>query len=121
MGEDGVREDLAEALERRRLTTDDARTEAVERRHAAGGRTARENLDDLVDPGSFVEYGGLAIAAQRMRRGQDELIARTPADGLIGGTARINGDLHGDRAACAVVSYDYTVLAGTQGAVGHQK
>jgi acetyl-CoA carboxylase carboxyltransferase component len=121
VGEDGVREDLAEALERRRLTTDDARTEAVERRHAAGGRTARENLDDLVDPGSFVEYGGLAIAAQRMRRGQDELIARTPADGLIGGTARINGDLHGDRAACAVVSYDYTVLAGTQGAVGHQK
>ena len=115
MGEDGVRDDLAEALERRRLTGDDARPEAVERRHAAGGRTARENLTDLVDAGSFVEYGGLAIAAQRMRRDEEELIARTPADGLIGGTARINGH------ACAVVSYDYTVLAGTQGAVGHQK
>ena len=102
-------------LERRGRTGDDARPEAVERRHAAGGRTARENLDDLVDPGSFVEYGGLAIAAQRMRRDQEELIARTPADGLIGGTARINGG------ACAVISYDYTVLAGTQGAVGHQK
>ena len=65
MQEDGVRDDLAEVLERRRLTTDEARPEAVERRHAAGGRTARENLADLVDEGSFVEYGGLAIAAQR--------------------------------------------------------
>jgi acetyl-CoA carboxylase carboxyltransferase component len=116
-----VRDDLGEALERRRLTGDDARPEAVERRHASGARTARENLAALVDPDSFVEYGGLAIAAQRMRRDQDELIARTPADGLIGGTARINGDLHGERAACAVLSYDYTVLAGTQGAIGHRK
>jgi acetyl-CoA carboxylase carboxyltransferase component len=121
VGEDGVRDDLAEVLERRRLTGDEARPEAVERRHAAGGRTARENLADLIDPGSMVEYGALAIAAQRMRREPDELIARTPADGLIGGTARINGDLHGERAACAVLSYDYTVLAGTQGTIGHRK
>src|SRR5690606_14843505 len=93
-----------------------------ERRHAANGRTARENLDDLVDAGSFVEYGRFAIAAQRHRRDLDDLIARTPADGLIAGTARINGDLFGEqRAACAVLSYDYTVLAGTQGAVGHRK
>ena len=99
MGEDGVRDDLAEALERRRLTGDEARPEAVERRHAAGRRTARENLEDLVDPGTFVEYGGLAIAAQRMRREQGELIVRTPADGLIAGTARINGGLHGPNAA----------------------
>jgi acetyl-CoA carboxylase carboxyltransferase component len=119
--EDDVRDDLAEVLERRRRTGDEARPEAVERRRAAGGRTARENLADLVDPGSFVEYGGLAIAAQRMRREAEELIARTPADGLIAGTARINGDLHGERAACAVLSYDYTVLAGTQGAIGHRK
>jgi acetyl-CoA carboxylase carboxyltransferase component len=119
--EDGVRDDLAEVLERRRLAGDDARPEAVERRHATGARTARENLTDLVDPGSLVEYGGLAIAAQRHRREAAELIARTPADGLIAGTARINGDLHGERAACAVLSYDYTVLAGTQGAIGHRK
>ena len=58
-GEDDSRDDLAEVLERRRLTRDEARPEAVERRHAAGGRTARENIDDLVDPGSFVEYGAL--------------------------------------------------------------
>ncbi len=115
------RAELAELRERRALTGDEARPEAVERRRAAGGRTARENLDDLLDPGSFVEYGGLAIAAQRDRRELAELLARTPADGLIAGTGRINGDLHGERAACAVLSYDYTVLAGTQGVLGHRK
>jgi acetyl-CoA carboxylase carboxyltransferase component len=115
------REDLAEVLERRALTCDRARPEAVERRHAAGARTARENLTDLVDEGSFVEYGRFAIAAQRARRELSDLIARTPADGLIAGTARINGELFGERAACAVLSYDYTVLAGTQGWVGHRK
>ncbi len=71
--------------------------------------------------GSFVEYGRFAIAAQRGRRENDDLIARTPADGLVAGTARINGELFGERGACAVLSYDYTVLAGTQGAVGHRK
>ena len=118
---DEHRADLAELLARRAHLSDDARPEAVERRHAAGGRTARENLADLVDPGSFVEYGGLAIAAQRARRDIGELIERTPADGLVAGTARVNGDLFGERAACAVLSYDYTVLAGTQGVLGHRK
>jgi acetyl-CoA carboxylase carboxyltransferase component len=108
-------------LARRALTRDESRSEAVERRHAAGMRTARENLEDLVDAGSFVEYGRFAIAAQRSRRELDDLIARTPADGLLAGTARINGELFGERSACAVLSYDYTVLAGTQGAVGHRK
>jgi acetyl-CoA carboxylase carboxyltransferase component len=115
------RADLAELRARRALTQDTARPDAVARRHAAGGRTARENLADLVDPGSFVEYGRYAIAAQRGRREVDDLIARTPADGLVGGTATVNGELFGEGAACAVLSYDYTVLAGTQGALGHRK
>ena len=116
------RTDLAELLARRALTEDAARPEAVARRHEAGARTARENLADLVDPGSFVEYGRFAIAAQRGRREVQDLIERTPADGLVAGTARVNGDLVGpERAACAVLSYDYTVLAGTQGALGHKK
>jgi acetyl-CoA carboxylase carboxyltransferase component len=119
---EGAREDLEELLRRRALTEDAARPDAVGRRHAAGGRTARENIADLVDPGSFVEYGRYAIAAQRGRREVDELIARTPADGFLGGTARVNSDLFGEeRASCAVLSYDYTVLAGTQGALGHRK
>jgi acetyl-CoA carboxylase carboxyltransferase component len=115
------RPDLDEAMERRALTRDEARPEAVERRHAGGARTARENIADLVDPGSFVEYGGLAIAAQRARRELRELLERTPADGLVAGIGRVNGELFGERGACAVLSYDYTVLAGTQGAIGHRK
>ncbi len=116
-----IRDDLAELLRRRALTEDAARPDAVERRHDRGGRTARENVADLVDPGSFVEYGRFAIAAQRRRRDLQELIERTPADGLVAGTARVNGELFGDRAGCAVLSYDYTVMAGTQGALGHRK
>ena len=116
-----ARSDLYAVLERRALTGDEARPEAVERRHRAGRRTARENIDDLVDPGSFVEYGALAIAAQRARRELRELLERTPADGLVAGVGRVNGEQFGERAACAVLSYDYTVLAGTQGALGHRK
>jgi acetyl-CoA carboxylase carboxyltransferase component len=117
-----ARTDLQELLDRRALTEDAARPEAVQRRHARGGRTARENIAELIDPGSWVEYGRFAIAAQRARRDMQELIERTPADGLIAGTAQINGELFGaERAACAVLSYDYTVLAGTQGALGHRK
>ncbi len=119
---DGPRDDLAKALERRRLTLDEARTEAVKLRHSRGGRTARENIADLLDAGSFVEYGGLAVAAQRARREMPELLERTPADGLITGTGRINGDLFdAETSACAVLAYDYMVLAGTQGAIGHRK
>ena len=117
-----IRTDLAEVLARRAGLEDAARPEAVARRHQRGRWTARESVAALVDPGSFAEYGGLAIAAQRRRRPVDELIAETPADGLVAGTARINGDRFADeRARCAVVAYDYTVLAGTQGQVNHRK
>jgi len=117
-----VRPDLAELFARRHLLTDAGRPDVVARRHADGRRTARENIADLVDEGSFTEYGGFAIAAQRRRRELDELIERTPADGLVGGTARVNGDRFEDEhARCAVVSYDYTVLAGTQGQQNHRK
>ncbi len=77
-----IRDDLLEVLARRALTEDAARPDAVAKRHAAGGRTARENIADLVDPGSFVEYGRFITAAQEQRRSLDELLDRTPADGL---------------------------------------
>jgi acetyl/propionyl-CoA carboxylase alpha subunit/acetyl-CoA carboxylase carboxyltransferase component len=119
---DAVRPDLAELLERRLLLGDEARSAAVERRHAAGKRTARENVADLCDAGSFEEYGGFAVAAQASRRSIDDLRANTPADGLVAGIGRVNGDIFGpERARCAVLSYDYTVLAGTQGQRNHQK
>ena len=95
---DAIRADLAEALERRRKTTDAARPNAVERRHATGLRTARENLAELVDPDSFSEYGGLAIAAQRARRELDDLIDNTPGDGIVTGIGTVNSELFGDGA-----------------------
>ena len=119
---DHVRPDLAELLARRDLLTDGARRAAVERRRATGRRTARENIADLIDAGSFEEYGGFAVAAQRSRRSEEDLRANTPADGLVTGVARVNGHLFGtERSRCAVLAYDYTVLAGTQGQRNHQK
>jgi len=116
------RADLAEVLERHRIGLDEARPAAVERRRARHRRTARENLDHLVDAGSFVEYGPLVIAAQRRRRELDDLVANTPADGLVGGIGSVNGHLFAGRETqCVAVSYDYTVLAGTQGTQNHRK
>jgi pyruvate/2-oxoglutarate dehydrogenase complex dihydrolipoamide acyltransferase (E2) component len=94
---DAVRPDLAEVLDRQGRTLDAGRPGMVERRHGQGRRTARENIEDLCDAGSFTEYGSLAIAAQRGRRSLDELIERTPADGLVAGIGRVNGSRFGDR------------------------
>ncbi len=119
---DRPRADLEEVRERHLLTLDEGRQAAVTKRHKHGRRTARENIADLVDAGSFVEYGALAIAAQRSRRSEADLIANTPADGLVAGLATIGADKFGRAAAEAiVVSYDYTVLAGTQGMRNHAK
>ncbi|WP_219859874.1 carboxyl transferase domain-containing protein [Nocardia farcinica] len=119
---DAIRPDLAEVLERHRGVLDEARPDAVAKRHRLGRRTARRNIDDLVDAGSFVEYGALSVAAQRLRRSQEDLIANTPADGLIGGVATVNADRFGpDATRTVVLSYDYTVLAGTQGMRNHAK
>jgi acetyl/propionyl-CoA carboxylase alpha subunit len=104
-----VRPDLAEVLARH----DFDRPESAAKRHAAGGRTARENIADLCE--DFVEYGGLAIAAQRQRRSLPELIERTPADGMVAGIGVVNGQ------RIVAMSYDYAVLAGTQGLRNHQK
>lgn len=112
---DHIRPDLAELHERRRLLTDDARPEAVAKRHARGHLTAREYIDALVDGGSFVEYGSLPVAAQRSRRSLDDLVANTPADGIVTGLASIDED------EVAMLAYDYTVLAGTQGYFSHKK
>src|SRR6202046_3689784 len=113
--DDGERADLRAVRERHELGLDGGRPEAVAKRHAGGRRTARENLDELLDPGSSVEYGPLLFAAQEHRRAREELIARTPADGLVAGVGEVDG------MRCVAMSYDYTVLAGTQGMRGHQK
>ena len=119
---DAIRPDLQEVLDRHALTLDEHRPEAVARRRATGQRTARENIDDLCDPGTYLEYGSLVVAAQRRRRSLDDLISRTQADGMIAGIGSVNGEQFGEDAArCVLMSYDYTVLAGTQGLQNHRK
>lgn len=122
VGRSSVRADLDEVERRHLITSDSHRPDVVARRHETGRRTARENVFDLVDEGSFVEYGGLAIAAQRRRRDLDELIERTAGDGLVGGLASVNGaSFPGPESRVVVMSYDYAVLAGTQGQQNHRK
>ena len=117
-----IRADLRAVQERHAFLWDDNRSTAVTKRHQQGGRTARENIGQLCDEGSFIEYGALAIAAQTRRRSLDDLIANTPADGMVTGIGTVNATAHGpEKSRCVVMAYDYTVLAGTQGAGNHQK
>ena len=119
---DFIRPDLAEARARQLKALDESRPAAVARRRKTNQRTARENVDDLCDPGTFVEYGALTVAAQRRRRTMEDLIDNTPADGMITGVGAVNGSEFGDPdSRCVVMSYDYTVLAGTQGGQNHRK
>jgi acetyl-CoA carboxylase carboxyltransferase component len=119
---DQIRPDLEEVRRRHAFGLDENRPEAVAKRRRTGQRTARENVADLIDPGTLVEYGALVIAAQRRRRSVTDLMERTPADGMIAGIGRVNGALFGEHGTqCVVTSYDYTVLAGTQGTMNHLK
>lgn len=119
---DHLRPDLQELRARLEGLTDAGRPNAVAKRRKLDQRTARENIEDLCDDGSFVEYGGLLLAAQRGRRSLDELIEVSPADGTVTGTATVNAELFPDAdTRCVVMSYDYTVFAGTQGFMAHRK
>ena len=119
---DHIRPDLAELIARQAFLRDENRPKAVARRRATGQRTARENIAQLFDEGSFHEYGGLSFAAQRKRRTIEDLIENTPADGVVSGIGTINAAQFGEEAArCMGLIYDYTVLAGTQGHMNHKK
>ncbi len=119
---DFIRSDLAEVRNRSALLLDENRPEAVERRRNRGQRTARENLEDLCDPGSFVEYGAFAVAAMRKSRPLEELQRKTPGDAIITGFGTVNADAFGSgKSRCAILVVDATVLAGTQGYYHHHK
>ena len=118
---DFVRPDLAEVHERHAATLDENRPDAVARRRRTKQRTARENVDDLCDPGTFVEHGSLALTPGTGLP-LEEVVRRFPTDGMITGVGSVNGEHFDDDASrCVVLAYDYTVLAGTQGAVNHPK
>ena len=119
---DRIRDDLAEVNERHDIGLDDRRPDAVAKRRGREQRTARENIADLVNTESFIEYGPLVVAPQRKRRSVEDLILNTPADGMIAGIGEVNADTFPEeKAQCVVMSYDYTVLAGTQGGQNHRK
>ncbi|MGM9483356.1 carboxyl transferase domain-containing protein [Roseateles sp. NT4] len=119
---DRIRPDLQRLLDRVAFTQDAARPDAMAKRHAQGLRSARENIADLCDEGSFIEYGALAVAAQSRRRRPEDLIANTPADGIVTGIGAVNGrDFGEEKSRTVVMAYDATVLAGTQGARNHAK
>jgi len=119
---DYIRPDLAHVIERHAIGLDENRPDAVARRRKRNQRTVRENIDHLCDEGSFIEYGALALAAQRRRRTMEELLKMSPADGLVSGIGTVNGDLFGEEKARAMVmGYDFTVFAGTQGSMNHKK
>ena len=119
---DRIRPDLEEVRARHVLLLDASRPAAVARRRDRGQVTARENLENLCDADSFIEYGALAVAAMRKNRSLDDLQRKTPADAIITGFGTVNADLFGaDKACCAVLVVDATVLAGTQGYYHHRK
>jgi len=119
---DYVRPDLAEVFARKAAGHDENRPEAVAKRRKTGHRTARENVADLCDEGTFVEYGSVVLAAQRRRRSIEDLVKNTTGDGMVCGLGHINGHLFADdRSRAMIMSYDYMVLAGTQGMKNHAK
>lgn len=119
---DEIRPDLEEVYQRKAAGLDENRPRAVAKRRRTGHRTARENIADLCDPGTFIEYGSVVVAAQRRRRALDDLIENTPGDGMVCGLGQINGDRFGpEQARAMIMSYDYMVLAGTQGLKNHAK
>ena len=119
---DRIRDDLAEVKERHDIGLDSRRPDAVEKRRGRQQRTARENIADLVNMESYIEYGPLVVAPQRKRRSVEDLILNTPADGMIAGIGEVNADTFPEeKAQCVIMSYDYTVLAGTQGGQNHRK
>ncbi|MDI6872540.1 MAG: carboxyl transferase domain-containing protein [Bacillota bacterium] len=95
----------------RAALTDTARGEAVERQHGRGRLTARERIGLLVGGGGFIELGGLAGPAVA----QDGRRLEAPADGVVTGIANVDGR------RVVVASFDFTVLGGSNGAVGMAK
>ncbi len=118
---DAVRPDVILVNERHAITLDAARPDAVARRRKTGQRTTRENIDDLCDAGSFVEHGSLVLTPGTGLP-MDEVIRKFPTDGMVCGVGSVNGEQFGpDDSRTVVCAYDYTVLAGTQGAINHPK
>lgn len=105
----GMKEALEELEQRKAKALQMGSPEHVDRKQAMGLGTARERVEKLLDPGSFLEIGMLNHSD---RPGMED---KTPADGKIAGLGTIAGR------PVAVTADDATVLAGTGGRVGVEK
>lgn len=118
---DHIPESLSQVNQARSGTLDVARPAAVGKVHSRGRRTARTNLAELCDEGSFLEIGSLAVSKLGLHDIEGSR-AISAADGLICGYATINADLYGkDNARCIVLSFDPSVYAATMGTIGKRK
>jgi acetyl-CoA carboxylase carboxyltransferase component len=118
---DHIRADLQLIHERHAAALDAARPDAVERRRKTNQRTARENVEDLVDAGTWVEVGSLVLTPGTGLP-METVIGKFATDGMVTGFGSINGELFPEKdTRAAVLAYDYTVLAGTQGPLNHVK
>ena len=99
-------ERLRELREHKAALQDEARAEAVARQRARQALTARERIARLCDAGSFVEMGALVAG---------ESGHAAPADGLVIGSARIDGR------PAIVMSQDFSVFGGSSGPLGKAK
>lgn len=104
---EGARHEIVEAL--RRLVSDEGRPDAVEKAHSRGRLTVRERVALLTDEGSFNEYGTFA------HPDDFATLDEAPADGLVTGTALVDGR------PVVVVASDYSVAGGSDGKLGIQK
>ena len=87
--------------------------EKIAKQHDRGKLTARERIDLLFDKDTFVEFG--LLAHQQQVRGSAEIDPDgTPADGVVTGHGLVEGR------QVWVIAYDFTVMAGSMGAVGEQ-
>src|SRR5579859_6648921 len=84
--------------------------EKIKKQHQRGKLTVRERIDLLFDKGTFEEFG--LLAHQNPVRGGPSDPDATPADGVVTGHGLVEGR------QVWVVAYDFTVMAGSMGAVG---
>ena len=118
---DDARGDVAEVIARHDITLDAARPDAVAKRRKTMQRTTRENIDDLCTDDAFVEYGQLVLTPGT-RLPREAVIRKFSIDGTVTDIGCVNAELlTRDNGRCVAMGYDYTVLAGTQGAVNHPK
>ena len=86
--------------------------ERIAKQHERGKLTVRERLDLLFDKNTFVELG--LLAEQQPVRGAQPSPDGTPADGVVTGHGLVEGR------QVWVIAYDFTVMAGSMGAIGEQ-